>query len=66
MMSDLDKHAKRIPTWVLVSIKHVNVKLVKKTSDVEEMEKSLDSLEYRFDGSGTVVGQILKGRGSQG
>ena len=64
MMSDLDKHAKRIPTWVLVSIKHVNVKLVKKTSDVKEFEKSLDSPEYT--GVGNVADQILKGVGSQG
>ena len=64
MMSDLDRHAKRIPTWVLVSIKHVNVKLVKKTSDVEEFEKSLDSLEYT-DGW-DVADQILEGGGSQG
>ena len=66
MISDLVKHAQRIPTWVLVSINAPDVKLVKKTSDVEEMEKSLDSLEYRYDGSGTVVWQILKGGGSQG
>ena len=64
MMSDLDKHAKRIPTWVLVSIDYPNVKLVKKTSDVKEFEKSLDSLEYT--GVGNVADQILKGVGSQG
>ena len=62
MMSDLDKHAKRIPTWVLVSIDYPNVKLVKKTSDVEEFEKSLNSLEY--GGGGNAADQILKGVGN--
>ena len=69
MISDLAKHAQRIPTWVLVSINanfhnYPDVKLEKKTSDVEEFEKSLDSLEYT--GGGNVARQILKGGGSQG
>ena len=60
MISDLVKHAKRIPTWVLVSTDAPNVKLVKKTSDVEEFEKSLDSLEYT---GGNEADRILKAKG---
>ena len=70
MISDLAKHAQRIPTWVLVSINanfhnYPDVKLEKKTSDVEEFEKSLDSLEYTGHRPYTKR-QILKGGGSQG
>ena len=61
-MSDLDKYAKRIPTWVLVSLNYPDVKLEKKTSYVEEFEKSLNSLEYT--GGGNAPDQILKGVGN--
>ena len=64
MISDLVKHAKRIATWVLVSTDAPDVKLVKKTSDVEEMEKSLDSLEYRYGEVNVVESKILEGGGN--
>ena len=64
MISDLVKHAKRIPTWVLVSTDAPDVKLVKKTSDVEELEKSLDSLEYRYGEVNVVESKILEGGGN--
>ena len=39
MIADLVKTAPKIPTWVLTSIKDPEVKLVKKTTDVEELKR---------------------------
>ena len=46
MISDLVKSAPKIPTWVLISFNDPDAKLVKKTSNVAELKKSLDSLDY--------------------
>ena len=60
MISDLVKSAPKIPTWVLISFNDPDAKLVKKTSNVAELKKSLDSLDY--NGGGDLPEVALKGR----
>ena len=45
-IADLVKSAPKIPTWVLTSFKDPDVKLVRKTADVEELKTDLDALKY--------------------
>ena len=59
MIVDLVKNAPKIPTWVLTQFKDPVVKLVRKTSDVEELKSDLDSLEY--SGGDDLKEQCLKG-----
>ena len=59
MISDLVKSAPKIPTWVLISFNDPDAKLVKKTSNVAELKKSLDSLDY--NGGGDLPEVALKG-----
>ena len=59
MIVDLVKNAPKIPTWVLTQFKDPVVKLVRKTSDVEELKSGLDSLEY--SGGDDLKEQCLKG-----
>ena len=59
MISDLVKNAPKIPTWVLISFKDPDAKLVKKTSNVAELKKSLESLDY--NGGGDLPEVALKG-----
>ena len=59
MISDLVKNALKIPTWVLISFNDPDAKLVKKTSNVAELKKSLDSLDY--NGGGDLPEVALKG-----
>ena len=59
MISDLVKSAPKIPTWVLISFKDPDAKLVKKTSNVAELKKSLESLDY--NGGGDLPEVALKG-----
>ena len=60
MISDLVKSAPKIPTWVLISFNDPDAKLVKKTSDVAELKRSLDSLDY--NGGGDLPEVALKGK----
>ena len=59
MISDLVKNAPKIPTWVLISFNDPDAKLVRKTSDVAELKRSLDSLDY--NGGGDLPEVALKG-----
>ena len=59
MISDLVKSAPKIPTWVLISFNDPDAKLVKKTNNVAELKKSLDSLDY--NGGGDLPEVALKG-----
>ena len=59
MISDLVKSAPKIPTWVLISFNDPDAKLVKKTSNVAELKKSLESLDY--NGGGDLPEVALKG-----
>ena len=59
MISDLVKNALKIPTWVLISFNDPDAKLVKKTNNVAELKKSLDSLDY--NGGGDLPEVALKG-----
>ena len=59
MISDLVKSAPKIPTWVLISFNDPDAKLVKKTSNVAELKRSLDSLDY--NGGGDLPEVALKG-----
>ena len=62
MIADLVKTAPKIPTWVLTSFKDPEVKLIRKTSDVEELKTDLDALNYRGDPKDDPKEQALKGR----
>ena len=59
MISDLVKSAPKIPTWVLISFNDPDAKLVRKTSNVAELKRSLDSLDY--NGGGDLPEVALKG-----
>ena len=59
MIADLVKNAPKIPTWVLAQFKDPEVKLLKITSDAEEIKSGLDSLQ--FGGGGDLPEQALKG-----
>merc|ERR1712179_677816 len=61
MIADLVKTAPKIPTWVLTSFKDPEVKLVRKTSDVEELKTDLDALNYGGDPKDDLKEQALKG-----
>ena len=60
-ISDLVKSAPKIPTWVLTSIKDPEVKLVRKTADVEELKRDLDALDHNGDPRDDPKEQVLKG-----
>ena len=62
-ISDLVKSAPKIPTWVLTSIKDPDVKLVKKTADVEELKREVDALDHKGDPRDDPKEQILEGKG---
>ena len=59
MISEMSRNALKIPTWVLISFNDPDAKLVKKTSNVAELKKSLDSLDY--NGGGDLPEVALKG-----
>ena len=59
MISEMSRNAPKIPTWVLISFNDPDAKLVKKTSDVAELKKSLESLDY--NGGGDLPEVALKG-----
>ena len=59
MINDLVKKAPKIPTWVLAQFNDPVVKLVRTTSDVEELKSGLDSLKY--SGGDDLKEQCLKG-----
>ena len=59
MISEMSRNAPKIPTWVLISFNDPDAKLVKKTSNVAELKKSLDSLDY--NGGGDLPEVALKG-----
>ena len=59
MISDLVKNAPKIPTWVLTHFKDPQVKIVKITSEAEELKSGIDSLKY--GGGGDLKEQALKG-----
>ena len=61
MIADLVKTAPKIPTWVLTSFKDPDVKLVRKTTDVEELKTDLDALNYGGDPLDDLKEQALKG-----
>ena len=60
-ISDLVKSAPKIPTWVLTSFKDPEVKLVRKTTDVEELKTDLDALDFGSDPLDDPKEQALKG-----
>ena len=59
MIYDLVKNAQKIPTWVLVQFNDPLVKVVKTTSEVEELKSGLNSLKY--GGGDDLTEQCLKG-----
>ena len=61
MISDLVKNAPKIPTWVLASFNDPKATLIKVTSRVKKLKKSLDSLDYR--GGRDLKEEVLKGGG---
>ena len=61
MISDLVKNAPKIPTWVLTSFNDPKATLIKVTSSVKKLRKSLDSLDYR--GGRDPREEVLKGGG---
>ena len=61
MIADLVKTAPKIPTWVLTSFKDPEVKLIRKTSDVEELKTDLDALDHKGDWRDDPEEQVLKG-----
>ena len=63
MISNLVKNAPRIPIWILTSIKDPSSKLKRKTKNVEELKRGVDTL--RFGGGRDPQEAILKGRRSQ-
>merc|ERR1719158_771034 len=60
-IADLVKSAPKIPTWVLTSIKDPDVKLVKKTADVEELKREVDALDHKGNWRDDPEEQVLKG-----
>ena len=61
IIADLVKSAPKIPTWVLTSFKDPEVKLVRKTADVEELKTDLDALDFGGDPLDDLKEQALKG-----
>ena len=61
MIADLVKTAPKIPTWVLTSFKDPEVKLVRKTADVEELKTDLDALDHKGDWRDDPKEPVLKG-----
>ena len=59
MIDDLVNNAPNIPTWVLTEFKDPKVRLVKITSEAEELKSGLFSLDY--GGGGDPREQALKG-----
>ena len=59
MISNLVKNAPRIPIWILTSIKDPSSKLKRKTKNVEELKRGVDTL--RFGGGRDPQEAILKG-----
>ena len=63
MISNLVKNAPRIPIWILTSIKDPSSKLKRKTKNVEELKRGVDTL--RFGGGRDPEEAILKGGRNQ-
>ena len=61
MINDLVKNGTKIPTWVLTSFKDPDVKLVRKTADVEELKTDLDALDHNGNRRDDPEEQVLKG-----
>ena len=62
MIADLVKTAPKIPTWVLTSFKDPDVKLVRKTNDVKDLETDLNALTHKGDPKDDLKEQALKGK----
>ena len=59
MVKSLVKAGSKVNRWVLVSIKDPEVEIVSVSNDHEDIEESLDELEY--GGGGDLQEQVLKG-----
>ena len=59
MISKIIESRSKIPTWVLTSFNDPDVKLVKKTNDVNELRLGLNQLSY--GGGGDVNEQAFRG-----
>ena len=59
MVKELVQAGSNVDRWVLVSIKDPEVDVESVTNDHEELERSLDELEY--GGGGDLEEQVLRG-----
>ena len=59
MVSKLIESSSEIPTWVLTSFNDPNVKLRKKTTNVEKLRSGLNQL--RYGGGGDLEEQAFRG-----
>ena len=59
MVKSLVQAGSKVNRWVLVSIKDPEVEIASVTNDHEELERSLDELNY--GGGGDLEEQVLKG-----
>ena len=59
MVKELVQAGSKVNRWVLVSIKDPEVEIASVTNDHEELERSLDELDY--GGGGDLKEQVLKG-----
>ena len=59
MVRSLVQAGSNVNRWVLVSIKDPEVEVISVTNDHEEIEESLDELNY--GGGGDLQEQVLKG-----
>ena len=60
MVRSLVRAGSNVNRWVLVSIKDPEVEIVSVSNDHEDIEESLDELEY--GGGGDLQEQVLQGR----
>ena len=59
MVSKLIESSSKIPTWVLTSFNDPDVKLRKKTNNVEKLRSGLNQL--RYGGGGDLEEQAFRG-----
>ena len=59
MISKIIESRSKIPTWVLTSFNDPNVKLRKKTNNVEKLRSGLNQL--RYGGGGDLEEQAFRG-----
>ena len=60
MVSSLVNSGSKVPKWILTDFKDPDVKLVKSTTDVEDLKSGLNDLKY--GGGGDIWEQVLKGK----